>query len=437
MIVVNEHYGYKYENSLLDDLSEEQKGLLQQQNFSQFFMRSKNSNELCFDIQYNEKEAAYRLNSSYIVGVNWIVKGELPIYIKPKLNNDSSEVDYLSMLFEALKETENIDHLDNLYTIDFNAPLIQIEQQQDILSPLLILEFLTILKKIVKKGLKKSYYDVTQNLNTRVKGKVLVNASVKKNHTKSKMHFNYCKYQEFGYNSIENRLLKRTLEFAKAVISNHKTLSSESTKYLFNYISPAFSNVSSEISLKEVTNLKHNPFFKEYKSAVKISKIILKRFSYNISQVSETKYKTPPFWIDMPKLFELYLFKKLKEVFPLRNEVIYHKKFHKLEPDILLNSIVNGKEFKVIVDAKYKPRYEEGAISHKDAAQVSGYGRLKSVRKELKIEDNNLLTDALIIFTSNDSENENIIKEDLLLQEDNRYAKLYKYSIVIPKIKEV
>ncbi|MEP4780702.1 MAG: restriction endonuclease, partial [Algibacter sp.] len=276
-----------------------------------------------------------------------------------------------------------------------------------------------------------SYYDVTKNLNTRVKGKVLVNATVKKNHTKSKMHYNYCKYQEFGFNSIENRLLKRTLEFAKVVISNHKSLSSESTKQLFNYVTPAFSNVSSDISLKEVIHLKHNPFFKEYKSAVQISKIILKRFSYNISQVSEVKYSTPPFWIDMPKLFELYLFKKLKEVFPLRNEVIYHKKFNALEPDILLNSRDN--EFKVIIDAKYKPKYEERSIYHKDAAQVSGYGRLKSIRKELKIDDGNLLINTLIIYTSNYSENKNIVKEDLLMLEDSRYRKLYKYSIQIPK----
>lgn len=432
MIVVNEHYGYQCENSSLD-LNDEQKVLLQQKNFTQHFKRSEKNKELCFDIQFNKDEESYRLNSSYIVGVNWIVKGKLPIYIKPKLSNDISEVDYLSMLFEALKETENINHLNNLYKIDFNAPLIQIEQQQDILSPLLILEFLIILKQIVKKGLKKSYYDVTQNLNTRVKGKVLVNASVKINHTKSKMLFNYCKYQEFGYNSIENRLLKRTLEFAKAVIANHKSLSSESTKQLLNYINPAFSSVSSEISLKEVTNLKHYPFYKEYKSAVQIAKIVLKRFSYNISQVSDTKYTTPPFWIDMPKLFELYLFKKIKEIFPLRGEVLYHKKFHKLEPDILLNSKDN--QYKVVIDAKYKPRYQEGSISHNDAAQVSGYGRLKSIRKELNIENNDLLTDTLIVYTSNDSKNKGIDKEELLSKEDSRYSKLYKYSIQIPKMK--
>ncbi len=431
MIIVNEHHGYNSEIPLLD-LSEEQKRFLNKQNFSKSFKRAKNNNQLCFDIKYNGENDSYKLDSSYIIGVNWIVKGKLPIYIKPKLNNDTHEVDYLKMLFEALKETENIDHLDNLYTIDFNAPLIEIEQQQDILSPLLIIEFLTILKQIVKKGLKKSYYDVSQNLNTRVKGKVLVNASVKKNHTKSKLHYNYCKYQEFGYNSIENRLFKRTLEFAQAVLSNHKSFSSKSTKQLFNYIKPAFSNVSSKIDLREVTNLKHNPFFKEYKSAVKIAKIILKRFSYNISQVNETKYKTPPFWIDMPKLFELYLFKKLKEVFPLRNEVIYHKKFNSLEPDILLNSKDN--EFKVIIDAKYKPKYENGGISHDDAAQVSGYGRLKSIRKELDIQDDSSLTNTLIIYTSNASENESIIKEELLLEENKRYHKLYKYSIQIPKI---
>lgn len=431
MIVVNEHHGYKKDVTNFV-FNEDQIAILNKQNFLQFFKRAKDSHQLCFGINYNEELDSYKLDSSYIVGVNWIVKGKLPIYIKPKLNNDTSEVDYLKMLFDALKETENIKHLDNLYSIDFKAPLIEIEQKQDILSPLLIIEFLNVVRQIVKKGLKKSYYDVTQNLNTRVKGKVLINRSVKKNHTKSKFHYNYCKYQEFGYNSKENRLIKKTLEFAKAIISNHKSLSSESTKQLFNFISPAFSNVSSDINIKEVTNLKYNPFFKEYKVAIKLAKIILKRFSYNISQVSEIKYTTPPFWIDMTKLFELYLFKKLKEVFPSKGEVLYHEKFHKLEPDILLKS-KDGKH-KVIIDAKYKPRYEDGSISHEDAAQVSGYGRLKSIRKELEVENDNLLIDTLIIYTSNAAENKEIIENSLLSVEDKRYQQLYKYAIQIPKI---
>lgn len=102
-----------------------------------------------------------------------------------------------------------------------------------------------------------------------------------------------------------------------------------------------------------------------------------------------------------------------------------------MEIDILIHT----KDFKVIVVAKYKPRNEQGSISHQNAAQVSGYGRLNSIRKELNIENHNLLTNSLIIYTSNDSENKDIIKENLLNIENSRYFQLYKYSLQIPKIK--
>lgn len=430
MISLHEHYGYK--NDAPFNLDEEQKTILNKLDFSDSFKRDKNNEQLCFSLKYNKEKDFYKLDSSYIIGVNWIVKGKLPIYIQPKLNNENSEVDYLLMLFEALKEIKNLTHLDHLYTIDFSAPLIEIEQKQDVLSPLLVIEFLNILKQIVKKGLKKSYYTVTKNLNTKVKGKILVNQTVKKNHTKGKLQYNYCQFQEFGFNSIENRLLKKALVFSKAIIANHKSLNTAGIKQLVNFVSPAFSNISEDVTIKEVSNLKYNPFFKEYKPAIKTAKIILKKYAYNISLANNLKHKTPPFWIDMSKLFELYLFKKLKEVFPLDNEVIYHKKFNFLEPDFLLKS--KDGNYKIIIDAKYKPRYEDGNILHTDAKQVSGYGRLKSIRKELAIKDNNSLTDILIIYTSNTSENENIIKDNLLEDDDDRYAKLYKYSIQIPKI---
>lgn len=432
MITLQEHYGYNSKQPYLG-FTEEQKVILNQKDFSDSFKRDKNNEELCYSIKYDTEKNNYKLESSYIVGVNWVLKGKLSIYIKPKLNKENSEVNYLLMLFEALKETKNINHLNNLYSIDFNAPLIEIEQNQDILSPLLVIEFLNILKQIVKKGLKKSYYTITKNLNTKVKGKILVNETVKKNHPKGNLQYNFCKYQEFGFDSIENRLLKKTLTFCKALIANHKSLNTEGIKQLVNYVSPAFSKISEEVTIREVTNLKYNPFFKEYKPAIKTAKTILKKFSYNISLTSTLKHKTPPFWIDMPKLFEMYLFKKLKEVFPLHNEVIYHKKFNSLEPDFLLKS--KDGRYQVIIDAKYKPRYDDGNILHKDAAQVSGYGRLKSIRKELDIKENSSLVNTLIVYTSNISENENIIKENLLNKEDHRYYKLYKYSIQIPRIK--
>lgn len=428
MIEITEHSGYK--DDLGVELSEEQSDLLQNQSYGQFFKRKKDK-QLCFSIQHKE-DKRYLIESSYMIGIDWIIENKLSIYVQPKLNKEDKEIDYLKMLFEALKEPANLNHLDDLYTIDFKAPLIEIEQQQDKLTPLLLLEFLQLLKQIVRRGLKKSYYKVTRNLNSRVKGKILINATVKQNHTKQKMLNNVCQYEEFGFNSVENRVLKKALLFTQSALNNLKGVSDIDFKHLFQFVSPAFQQVDEHIDLKELKKSKPNPLFKDYTQALKLAKLILKKYGYNISNTTETKIKTPPFWVDMSKLFELYVFKKLREEFSERKEIIYHKKFHGLEPDYLLNS--KSKGHKMVIDAKYKPRYKNDNIYLDDARQLSGYARLKSIYKELGLEDNNELIDCLIVY-SDQSLGEKPFRESLMNQvEDNKYLRLFKVGIKLPEI---
>ena len=97
-----------------------------------------------------------QITTSYFIGVNWVIEKRLPIYVKPKLNNETTEINYLSMLMEALQEPENIEHLDGLVRIEFNKPAISIFSQEDTLSLFLIIQFLQILKRIVGQGLKLS-----------------------------------------------------------------------------------------------------------------------------------------------------------------------------------------------------------------------------------------------------------------------------------------
>ncbi|NHQ72821.1 hypothetical protein HAP39_20365 [Elizabethkingia miricola] len=105
---------------------------------------------------------------------------------------------------------------------------------------------------------------------------------------------------------------------------------------------------------------------------------------HNISEsLNKDKSLHPPFWIDMSKLFELYVFKKLGERFPLDGEVKYHQKHNRQEPDFILNT-KNG--IQAVVDAKYKPRYQTGNPSIDDARQLAGYTRLNSIYKELNID---------------------------------------------------
>ena len=78
------------------------------------------------------------------------------------------------------------------------------------LTPVLIAQFLTFLKAIVRKGLKKNYYKVEKNLVNKVRGKILIGKQMKLNTFKNQHSKVYCEYQEYGIDSAENRYLKKS-----------------------------------------------------------------------------------------------------------------------------------------------------------------------------------------------------------------------------------
>lgn len=67
------------------------------------------------------------------------------------------------------------------------------------------------LKTIVRKCLKKNYYKVQENLNNRIKGKILVGQHIKQNIYKNRFTTTYCEYQVFGENHVENCFLNKVL----------------------------------------------------------------------------------------------------------------------------------------------------------------------------------------------------------------------------------
>jgi 5-methylcytosine-specific restriction enzyme subunit McrC len=427
MIVLSEQYGYKNPRSI-DDI-ERFVAALKNKPYSKSIQRGENK-AYCFNILHTEDEInPYRFETSYFVGVDWIVENELPIYVKPKLDDDTSEVNYVKMLFDVLKEPENCHHLDQLCEINFEKPSIAIEQKQDLLTPLLLIQYINILKKIVQKGLKKSYYSVTKNLNAKVKGKILINETIKKNHFNNKMLYSYCQYSEFGINSIENKVLKKALAFSIAAMQNLKGIDTSRLNGLLNYIQPAFVNVDSEVNIEELKSIKPNKLYKEYEQALKFAKHILKRYGYNISTANSTIVKTPPFWIDMSKLFELYVFSKLKERFNQHKEVTYHKKFNYLEPDFIVKT--NDGVYKMVVDAKYKPQYKDGNINTEDIRQISGYARLKKVYDFLEFEDDKII-DCLVIYSNQNANRKDFKGENFNLEEEKEYKRFYKIGIELP-----
>lgn len=376
-------------------------------------------------------EETVTLKAHYYIGVDWLV-GEEYVYISPKMNcrEDIVEIDFLKMLLDIYMADIEERHTQDLIKIYWKEPQITIEQQKDFLTPFLIVQFLQLLKYIVRKGLKKSYYKEEENLCSRIKGKIQIGKHLKQNIFKNKRTSHVCQYQVFGVDSIENRFLKKVLQFIISFKNTHSTLftgNEAAIDELIAYCTPHFELISEEFNVESLKNITINPFFKEYKEAIEIGRHILKRFSYNITETTQQKVVIPPFWIDMPKLFELYVYKKLQERFG-REAVTYHFTADYTELDFLLNT----PEYKMVIDAKYKPIYEERKVIE-DIRQVSAYARLEKVYKKLGLENSNQLIDCLIIYPSLEEKEELNFNK---LETIEGYAKIYKQSLSIPLIIE-
>ena len=376
----------------------------------------------------NEQEVC--LQAGYYVGILWLIKQQKYVYIAPKMNyrENGVEIDFLKMLLDIYTADIEMKHTQDLIKIYWKEPQITIEQQKDFLTPFLIVQFLQLLKHIVRRGLKKSYYKAEENLCSRIKGKIQIGKHLKQNIFKNKRTSHVCQYQVFGVDSIENRFLKKVLQFVISFKNTHSTLFAENEAAideLITYCTPYFELISEEFDVENLKNITINPFFKEYKEAIEIGKHILKRFSYNITETTQQKVAIPPFWIDMPKLFELYVYVKLQEQFG-REAVAYHLTADYTELDFLLNTPTQ----KMVIDAKYKPVYEDSRVID-DIRQVSGYARLEKVYKRLGLEDSNELIDCLIIYPS--------LEENRVFNLENKseipeYRNIYKLSISVPLI---
>lgn len=425
------------------------------------FKKKKGKSLSCFQLHANA--GIVSLEANYYIGLDWLITEESYVHVRPKVNTtvfhsfvkqlevedlppkqtrdeeveseirtaEVRELNYLKMFLDAMANPIVSREIDGLILIDWEAPKIQIEQRNDMLTPFLVVQFLKLLKEIARKGLKKSYYKVRQQLNNRIRGKILVGEHTKRNVMKHRLTSNYCEYQEFGIDNDENRFLKKVLRFVGHYVAGNREVFKgvEGTVVqMINFCTPVFENVTQMTENSILKQVKNNPFFEEYKEAIKIGDYIMKRFSYNISTAVSEKTPTPPFWIDMPMLFELYTYSLLLEAFEPR-EVEYHHNTYGNELDFL----VKKDGAKMVVDAKYKMHYKASHI-HSDIRQVSGYARLRTVYNALEIVNCGQLIDCLIIYPCAESQTKDYDIQDAIIKKYpiKAYQGIFKLGIPIP-----
>ena len=289
----------------------------------------------------------------------------------------------------------------------------------------------------MRKGLKRSYYRVEETLNNKVKGRIQVGRTIQHSLVKGRITDNVCRYQVYDIDSPENRILKKALAFCRKQVRVYRNaLDTSVLERKIRQIKPYFERVSDEISVKSMRTFKGNPVYKEYYTAVEYAQLLLRRFSYDITLAGKKEIDTPPFWIDMSKLFELYVYSKLRAVFTGRKEVQYHVKERYQELDYLLKPAEWAEPY--VVDAKYKPRYgKRGGITTDDAREVSGYARLSSVYSDLDLDADAVAPIKCLIIYPDQKQEERFTftrTAEPQFEKVSGYVRFYKVGIKLPVI---
>lgn len=336
----------------------------------------------------------------YYIGASWFVNEKHSFVVKPKIEN----VDYIKFFMTALEmnSEDEAEYFSNYYHIDFEKPAIKTKALNNVITPLLILHYISLLKHLVSKGLKKGYVVKEENLLSKVRGRILLQNHLKKNIFTKREDRIYCRFQDFTEDIPENRILKKALSFSVRFINQIDSFKKCLNKLVptLSIIDSAFENVSEDVSVAQVAKVNAGKVFRHYEAAIKVAKQVLRHFDYSIDNASTCEQEVRPFCIDMPRLYEMYVLNLLREAYG--NDIEFQVKgCRKTQVDFIK---VSNNE-KLIIDAKYKPRYNDGnAGIIDDIREISGYARDKKILERLKwdfkkeIENGSCFPKCLIIY---------------------------------------
>ena len=148
----------------------------------------------------------------------------------------------------------------------------------------------------------------------------------------------------------------------------------------FNGCLAAFAEVDDRVELWEVRRCRRNKLYREYEEAVKLAKIILRRYDNSIDRTSAEEHAIPAFWIDMSLLYEHYVLGALRKAYG--QKIVYQANVTTGKPDFLYVD----EECPLILDTKYKPKYGAGTFDVNDIRQLAGYARDRKALKKLGIQ---------------------------------------------------
>ncbi len=391
-------------------------------------------------VERKRDKDSFEWQTYYRIGAQWLdEKWEQALVVTPKIEN----IDFTKMFLSCLESGLAVTDFSRIYDIDFEQPAIPTNKLDTVLTPLIIIHFLTVVEGIAKRGLKRGYVHREENLK-KVKGRIRILANERKNVIPRRFDRVYCQYNEFTVDIPENRLIKKALLFAQRELARLPNFKHYSKLFLLeNKCLAAFTQVSPEIELRDVKLIKSHKLFREYDLAVKLAKTILRRNDYSIKKASDDKKPTPVFWLDMALLFEHYVYSILAK--DHKKKIVYQFNSVSGIPDFLYIGELNDELKNCILDTKYillddKNDTYAKAKMRSIVRQLSGYARdIKILAKLGYREQNwkNVVVPCVIIYPKSKTESESNKQIDLQHYEEcEGWLEFYKIGIELPREKQ-
>ncbi|MFK7774608.1 MAG: McrC family protein [Saprospiraceae bacterium] len=237
--------------------------------------------------------------------------------------------------------------------------------------------FLKEIEKLLRKGLFRRYRKVEANVKF-LKGKLIFHKNIQKNFAHQERF--YAEYQQYDYDHLLNRILRRALDVLETLVLAPSLLSR--VKEMKMYFPKSGTQKFTERDFLKFT---HDRKTESYQTALEIARLLVLNFSPDLRG---GKHHLLAIMFDMNVLFEEYVFRQLKRLENRNLEVKrqQRKPFfqrRKIQPDIVLTYF--GKKY--VLDTKWKVMREAKPLMS-DLKQIYVYNKYFKAERSLLLYPN-------------------------------------------------
>ncbi len=247
-------------------------------------------------------------------------KKELAVCIKPRFGMNQWD-----MLLTVMQDPEygkyTEGHENKFFEIFYEEGTIRTSVETNGGELILILSFLKACQSICRKQLKAQMQFAESNFNGNVRGSIRIDKHIKENIIIGREDRIYCRYPDFSIDTLENRILKKSLLMSEKML-NEKKVPLPELRGIIQFCKNSLRNVSTvKITKSDFGKVNVSGFNSYYKKSIELAKLITLHCGMNISSedINTTEEDVIPYLIKIETLFEYYVRAKFKEYFKTKN----------------------------------------------------------------------------------------------------------------------